>query len=81
MDSSGYGALAYMLGARFSVRAAEDGHLTLLRAHGCMSRVLAVAVANPPNASKCHRGVCRDRALRGGCALIIYRTVRCLFKI
>jgi hypothetical protein len=36
MDSSGCGARAYMLGARFGERAAEDGHLTLLSAHGCM---------------------------------------------
>jgi hypothetical protein len=31
MDSSSYGAHACMLNARFGVRAAEDGHLTLLR--------------------------------------------------
>jgi hypothetical protein len=36
MDSSSCDAHAYMLGARFGVRAAEDGHLTLLSAHGCM---------------------------------------------
>jgi hypothetical protein len=34
MDSSSYGAHAYMLGPRFGVRVAEDGHLTLFSAHG-----------------------------------------------
>jgi hypothetical protein len=37
MDSSSYGAHACMLCARFGVRTVEDGHLTLLRAHGCMA--------------------------------------------
>jgi hypothetical protein len=32
MDSSSYGAHADMLGAIFGLRAAEDGHLTFLRA-------------------------------------------------
>jgi hypothetical protein len=39
MDSSSYGAHADMLGARLSVRAAEDGHLTLLRAHAAVAHV------------------------------------------
>jgi hypothetical protein len=33
-DSSSYGAHAYMIGAQLGVRAAEDGHLTILRAQG-----------------------------------------------
>ncbi len=37
MDSSSYGAHAYLLGAIFGVRAAEDGHLTLLSAPGCVA--------------------------------------------
>jgi hypothetical protein len=51
MDSSSYGAHADMLGARYGVRAAEDGHLTLLRAHGTFEvacqewLLLAAAVA------------------------------------
>ncbi len=34
MDSSSYRAHADMLGARFGVRAAEDGHLTCLTGQG-----------------------------------------------
>jgi hypothetical protein len=36
IDSSSCGAHAYMLGASFGVRAADDGHLTLLKAHGAV---------------------------------------------
>jgi hypothetical protein len=64
MDSFRYGAHADMLGARFSMRAAEDGHLTLLRAHAAVANV-GCCCCHPPNACKCHRGKCRDRALRG----------------
>jgi hypothetical protein len=60
-----------MLGARFRVRAAEDGHLTHLKAHAvhvaCQEwLLLAAAVAHPTR-----RGLCRDRALRGNRALNI----------
>jgi hypothetical protein len=66
MDSSSYGAHADMLGARFGVRAAEDGHLMAFDgACGCgVCWLLQDAT-----------GDCRDRAVRGGRALIIYRTV------
>jgi hypothetical protein len=46
MDSSSCGARAYMLDARFGVRAAEDGHLTLLRAHAAVVHVLAQPSGN-----------------------------------
>jgi hypothetical protein len=39
MDSSSYGAHADMLGARFGLCAAEDGHLTFLRAHAAVAHV------------------------------------------
>jgi hypothetical protein len=39
MDSSSCGARAYMLGARCGVRAAEDSHLTFLRAHAALRRM------------------------------------------
>jgi hypothetical protein len=85
MGSSSCGARAYMLGARFGVRAAEDGHLTHLAAHaahGCMAcqewLLLAAAVATLATHPMCAdaTGDCRDRALRGDRALNIYRTVR-----
>jgi hypothetical protein len=68
MDSSSYGAHANMLGARFGVRAAEDGHLTLLRAHAAVAHV-GYCCCHPPNACKCHRGLqgpCIERGLRAG---------------
>jgi hypothetical protein len=61
MDFSSYGAHADMLGARFGMRAAEDGHLTLLRAHAAVAHV-GCCCCHPPNACKCHRG------LQGPCA-------------
>ncbi len=39
MDSSSCGAHVHMLGARFGVRAAEDGHLTFFRAHAALRRM------------------------------------------
>ncbi len=74
MDYSSCGAHADMLGARFGVRAAEDGHLTLLRAHGCMA-VESVAKCQPTQCKQkggvqgpcIERGPCvnylQDRAL------------------
>jgi hypothetical protein len=66
MYFSSYGAHADMLGARFGVRAAEDGHLTLLRAHGMAllraRRMLAAAFATHPMRANA-TGDCRDRAL------------------
>jgi hypothetical protein len=56
IDFSIYGAHADMLGARFGVRAAEDGHLTLLRAHAAVAHV-GCCSCHPPNAWKCHRGL------------------------
>jgi hypothetical protein len=67
IDSSSYGAHADMLGARFGVRAAEDGHLTLLRAHGAVGHV-GCCCCHPPNACKCHRGLQRPCIERGPCA-------------
>jgi hypothetical protein len=45
MDSSSCGAHVHMLGARFGVRAAEDGHLTFLRAHAAVAHVGVMAAA------------------------------------
>jgi hypothetical protein len=73
MDSSSYGAHAYMLGAQFGVRAAEDEHLTLLRAHAAVAMLAAALASDPMRANA--TGDCRDRALRGDRALVIYRTV------
>jgi hypothetical protein len=84
MDSSSCGAHAYMLGARFGMRVAEDGHLTFWRAHTALQRMgarhqewllLAAAVATHPMRANAI-GDCRDRAVRGDSALINYRTVR-----
>jgi hypothetical protein len=66
MDSSSYGAHADMLGARIGVRAAEDGHLTLLRAHAAVVHV-GCCCCHPPNACKCHRGLQGPCFKRGTC--------------
>ncbi len=73
MDSPSYGAHAHMLGARLGVRTAEDGHLTLLRAHAAVAHVGCDVATHQMRANA--TGDCRDRALRGDRALIIYRTV------
>ena len=57
MDSSSDGAHADMLGVRFGVRAAEDGHLPHLSAHAAVAHV----ATNPMRANA--TGGCRDRAL------------------
>jgi hypothetical protein len=62
-----YGAHADMLGARFGVRADEDGHLTLLRAHGVVAHV-GCCCCHPPNARKCHRELQGPCIERGPCA-------------
>jgi hypothetical protein len=71
MGSSSCGALAYMLGARFGMRVAEDGRLTFLIAHAASRRLGAWHVKSgccwllqlpTPNASQCRR-----RGLQGPC--------------
>ncbi len=77
MNSSSYGANAYMLGARFGVRAAEDGHLTFLRAHVAVAHV-GCCCCHPPNACKCHRGLQEPCIQKGLC--VDYLQDRALIK-
>jgi hypothetical protein len=70
MGSSSYGAHACILGALFGVRAAGDGHLTHLRAHGsiaCRKCWLLLLPTHPMQANA-----------TGGCAGTVHReeTVR-----
>ncbi len=76
MDSSSYVAHADMLGARFGVRAAEDGHLAVLRAHAAVA--LVKCCCHPPNACKCHRGLQVPCIERGPC--VDYLKDRALIK-
>jgi hypothetical protein len=77
MDSSSYGAHADMLGARFGLRAAEDEHLTFLRAHAAVAHV-GCCSCHPLNACKCHRGLQGPCIERGPC--VDYLQDRALIK-
>jgi hypothetical protein len=61
MGFSSYCATACMLGARLGLRAAEDGHLTLLSAHGCMGCQVLWLPTHPMNAND--TGECAERDL------------------
>ena len=76
MDSSSYGTHACMLNARFGVRAAEDGHLTLLSAHGCMACRVYWLPTHPMNAYAYDTGECAERGL----PLLIVLEDRALIK-
>jgi hypothetical protein len=81
MDSSSCGAHAYMLGAPFGRRVAEDGHLTHLTAHAALRRMgarhlksgscvaywVGCCCCRQPNACKCHRGLQGPCIERGPC--------------
>jgi hypothetical protein len=70
MDSSSYGAHADMLGAQFGVRAAEDGHLTHLSAHGCMECRVYWLPTHPMNAydtGECAEGGPCAQSFTGPC--------------
>jgi hypothetical protein len=66
LDSPSSGAHASMHGARFGVRAAEDGPLTLLRANVAVAHV-GCCCCHPPNACKCHKGLQGPCIARGPC--------------
>jgi hypothetical protein len=75
-----YGAPAYMHGAHFGMRVAEDGQLTFLKAHAALRRMgarhvtftSAVAAVgccccHPTYAWTCHRGLQGPCIERGPC--------------